>query len=58
LDSYGWFIYAVAYFVLSIGAGIAASKMIEIPALALRERYFRPSVAGIPPRTLEVGVEG
>ena len=42
-----WLILMAAHFALSIGAGIAAAKLIELPAIALRDRLF-PARAAAP----------
>ncbi|MBI3790107.1 MAG: acyltransferase [Gemmatimonadetes bacterium] len=41
----GWLVEALLYMVLSIGLGVAMARLVELPALALRDRWF-PSRSG------------
>jgi peptidoglycan/LPS O-acetylase OafA/YrhL len=43
LNRYDWIIYAAAYVLTTLGAGVALSWAIEAPALRLREQLFPPS---------------
>ncbi len=42
---HNWFAYAAAYLAGSVGVGILMSRLIELPALRFRDRFF-PSLAG------------
>lgn len=41
-----WLLGSTVYLLMAVVAGVLAAKMVEIPALAVRDRLFPPRIAG------------